>query len=249
VGVALSVTDSFVATQLVFLVISGATSVVLGAGAVWLVTRAARATWVFGRSRVAPRVLGRWVTFRMRHLQAQSAAAELVPSAQVRLVGVVEADTVSMAEFSGVPSVVSRHEVGERGGGSVERGLCAVDFTLRLQDGNKVKVLARDAAARRALRLLDGEPHRWVGDRESHGWYCESRVAPGDTVEVIAQLSREIDARAERASDRQVGLSWTLVAGAHAMAVRFRTCPPLRTCDTNAPLRLQTPARLRGCGT
>jgi hypothetical protein len=229
VGVALT-TQSFLATQLVFLVISGAASAVIGAGGVWLMARAGKAGWVFARSRVAPRLLGRWATYRMRNLLPRSSATELVPSEQVRLVGVVEADTVAMAELSGEPTVVSRHEVGERGGGSVERGLCAVDFSLRLEDGNKVKILARDAAARRALRLLDGEPHRWLGYRDHHGWYCESRVAPGDRVEVIGQLSREIDAQAERASDRQPGLSWTLVAGHDAMSLRFRTRPPVRPC-------------------
>jgi hypothetical protein len=228
VGVALSTTQSFLATQLVFLVISGAASTVIGAGAVWLAARASRAGWVFARSRVAPRLLGRWATYQMRNLAPRSSATDLVPAEQVRLVGVVESDTVAMAELSGVPAVVARHEVGERGGGSVERGLHAVDFSLRLEDGNTVKVLARDAAARRALRLLDGEPHRWIGFRDRHGWYCESRVAPGDKVEVIGQLSREIDVHAQRASDRQPGLAWTLVAGAQAMSLRFRTRSPVR---------------------
>jgi hypothetical protein len=223
VGVVLSTTPSFVATQLVFLVISGAATAVLAAGGVWLMGRSLRALWAFGRSHVAPRLLGRWATYRMRNLAVRSSATELVPAEQVRLVGVVEAETVAMAEFSGVPTVISRHEVGERHGGSVERGLLAVDFTLRLQDGHRVKVRARDAAARRALRLLDGQPHRWVGYRDQHGWFCESRVVPGDTVEVIGQLSREIDVRAERANDRQAGLAWTLVAGHDALSLRFRT--------------------------
>ena len=83
---------------------------------------------------------------------------------------------MTRAEFSGIAAVVSRHELGERGGGAVERSFAAHDFDLRLEDGSRVRVLARQAAGRRWLRLLDRQPDRWLGDKGAMGWVCESRV-------------------------------------------------------------------------
>jgi hypothetical protein len=124
--------------------------------------------------------------------------------------------------------VVSRHEVGERGGGSVERSLSALNFSLRLADGSRVKVLAQEAAAHRSLRLFDTQPHRWKAEGKRGGWYCESRVAPGDEVEVIGRLSRQVDPHAERASDRQPALSWIVVAAKERISLRFATRPVLQ---------------------
>jgi hypothetical protein len=226
VGAAAATAGSFVATKIVFLVISGAATTVVGAWGIWATLRAGRATFVYLRSRVSPRLLQAWVALRVRKLAAHSGlTGDFVAAGPVRLRGVVEADddAVGHGEFSGAPAVVSRHEVGERGGGSVERGLTARDFSLRLRDGSRVKVLAEDAAAHRALWLVDPRPHRWKGDRRKGGWFCESRVAPGDEVEVIGRLSREVDPHAERASDRQPALSWIVVAAQGRMALRFLT--------------------------
>jgi hypothetical protein len=219
--------ESFLATKIAFLVISGAATTVIGSAGVWAALRAGRAAFVFARSRLAPPILQRWVALRVRKLALHASTASLDSTPLVRLVGVVESDNTAMAEFSGSPSVVSGHEVGERGGGSVERSLTALDFSLRLQDGNKVKVLAHDAANRNLLRLLDGEPHRWRADRQRGGWFCESRLAPGDQVEVIGSLSRRIDPNAERISDRQPALSWTVIAGKQRLSLRFRTRMPV----------------------
>ena len=222
-----SVASSFVATKLVFLVISGAATTVVGAYGVWATVRAGRAAFVFARSRLAPRLLRAWVALRVRKWARHSSVAQLVPSGPALLVGVVEAEAVGHAEFSGAPSVVSRHEVGERGGGSVDRSLNALDFSLRLADGSRVRVLAKEAAAHRSLWLVDTQPHRWKGDRARGSWFCESRVAVGDQVEVIGRITREVDPRAERASDRQPALSWIVIAAKERIALRFATSPPL----------------------
>jgi hypothetical protein len=225
VGAAVTTASSFVATKIVFLVISGAATTVVGAWTIWATIRAGRAAFVYVRSRLSPRVLEAWVAVRVRKLAQHSALADFSGGGLVRLVGVVEAPDIDVghAAFSGAPAVVSHHEVGERGGGSVERTLTAHDFSLRLSDGSKVKVMAGDAAAHRALWLVDPHPDRWKGDRAKGGWFCESRVAPGDHVEVIGRLSREVDPNAERASDRQPALSWIVVAAKEHMALRFRT--------------------------
>jgi hypothetical protein len=229
VGSAVTTASSFVATKIVFLVISGAATTVVGAWSIWATIRAGRAAFVYVRSRLSPRILQAWVALRVRKLAQHSALGDFAGGGQVRLVGVVEATDMDIghAEFSGAPAVVSSHEVGERGGGSVERTLAAHDFSLRLSDGSKVKVMASDAAAHHALLLVDPRPHRWKGDRVKGGWFCESRVAPGDEVEVIGRLSREVDPHAERASDRQPALSWIVVAAKERLALRFKTRRPL----------------------
>ncbi len=223
---ALSTVDSFAATQIVFMVIAGASASMISGGAVWAAVRGTRAAIVFLRSRVLPPLGLRWLSHRTRHLalreSLRTAASDLGGATRVRLSGVVEADRLAMAGFSGQPTVISRHEVGERGGGSVDRGLAVVDFHLRLADGSKVRVLAEDAHSRRALRIYDQRPHRWRAERDDRGWFCESRLAPGDSVEVIGQVQRELDTHAERVSDRQAPLTWTLRAD-QRLCVRFRT--------------------------
>jgi hypothetical protein len=223
VDAVLTTAGSFAATKIVLFVISGAATTMFVCGAVWALGRASRATFASVRSRLVPHVLHRLVERRVRKLAVHTSKDALVPGNLVRLVGVVEAENLALAAFSGAVAVVSRHEVGERGGGSVTRGGAALDFNLRLGDGSKVKVLASEAVTTRSLWLLDARPDRWSGRRSAHGWFCESRIAPGDRIEVIGQLSRAVDVNAERASDRQPGLTWTIGAGEARMTLRFAT--------------------------
>lgn len=222
-GSGLTVTESLLATKIAFLVFSGATVVVLAGGGVWIALRALRAVAMFGRTWVLPRLQVAWNGFRFRKLPVSSGAAQLEAAQRVRVQGVVEGQSLTRAEFSGIAAVVSRHELGERGGGAVERGLAVHDFDLRLEDGSRVRVLARQAARRRWLRLLDRQPDRWLGEKGAMGWVCESRVEPGETIEVIGRLSREVDPSAPRISDRQPALGWTMAAETEPLFLRFWT--------------------------
>lgn len=222
-GSGLTVAESLLATKIAFLVFSGATGVLLTLGGIWAIGRSCRALAAFVRTSVVPRLQVAWAGYRFRKLPLSLAGSQLAPAPRVRLLGVVEGETLTHAEFSGVASVVSRHELGERGGGAVERGLEVHDFSLRLEDGSRVRVLARQAARRRWLRLLDRRPDRWRGQRGEMGWVCESRVEPGEKIEVIGRLAREVDPTAPRISDRQPALGWTVAAEGEPLFLRFWT--------------------------
>jgi hypothetical protein len=223
VGSGLTVAESLLATKIAFLVFSGATGVVLAGGGIWLLARACRAGLAFARTWALPRLQVTWAGFRFRKLPLSSGAAQLEPAQRVRVQGVVEGAAVVRAEFSGIAAVVSRHELDERGGGAVGRSFAAQDFDLRLEDGSRVRVLAREAAGRHWLRLLDCRPDRWLGDKGAMGWVCESRVQPGETIEVIGRLSRQVDPTAPRISDRHPALGWTLAADSEPLFLRFWT--------------------------
>ena len=217
--------DSFLATQIAFLVISGVSVVVVVSGAVWALVRSTRALLAYGRTVLLPIARGFWVTRRFRTLPFVRSTPPLPVGSLLRLRGRVEAGTVRRAEFSGMASVICRHEFGELGGGGAGDGLAVHDFTLRLDDGSTVRVRAQDAAERRSLALVDRNPQRWLGERASEGWFWESRLAPGDEIEVIGRLQRELDTSAPRISDRQPALGYSVIAGKEGLFVCFGTQP------------------------
>jgi hypothetical protein len=233
----LSYAESLIATKIAFMVVSGVAVVVMASAATWALVRSCRAALAFLRARALPRLVRTWVVHRFGELPLLSASAPLEAGELVKLVGVVEGRAVGRASFSGVASVVFRQEVGEIHGGSVERGLQAGDFRLRLDDGSTVCVRAGEAVARRALRLDDGRPHVWRGDVSKRGWFCESRIEPGDRIEVIGRLCRVLDVNAQRASDRQAALGFAVVAGDEALFLCFVT-RERSPADRPAPSRL-----------
>jgi hypothetical protein len=227
------------------MVVSGVAVVIMASGTAWALVRACRAALAFVRARGLPRLMGLWADRRFGKLPLLSSTPEMDASIEllplVRLQGVVEGTPVGRASFSGIASVVYRQEVGEIHGGSVERTLHAGDFRLRLSDGSRVRVPAGEAVARRGLRLCDDRPHIWRGDINKRGWFCESRIEPGDTIEVIGRLVRAPDTHAERASDRQAALGYALVAGGAPLLLRFLTRDRL-------PAGRPAPARLLPAG-
>jgi hypothetical protein len=230
--------DSFLATQIAFLVISGVSVVVLVGGAAWLMFRSARALVAYGRTVLLPILAGRWVSRRFKALPAVSGTPALPVGSLVRVRGRVEAEAVHRAEYSGVPTVVCRHEFGELGGGGAGHGLTVHDFVLRLEDGNSVRVRALDAADQKLLALIDRQPQRWHDGGAAEGWFWESRLAPGDELEVIGRLQQEIDTRIARISDRQPALGWSMRAGPEGLFLCFVTRPApvhrLTTAHTDA---------------
>ncbi|HEY0705310.1 MAG TPA: hypothetical protein VGG33_00845 [Polyangia bacterium] len=223
--IAWAISGSSFVTQFALFVVSGSLTTLLGCVGLWAVARTMRAAVSAVSLRVKPRLLRRWMDFRTRKVPLIPTGAALAPAPVVRLIGVVEAEAVTPAAFSGVSTVVARHEIGERGGGSVHRSVAAQDFTIRLPDGHKVTVRAREALDEKRLALVDQTPDRWLGGQSTHGWFCESRLRPGDQVEVIGQAARAVDRHAERIGDRQPALSWILTAGRMPLALRFCTRP------------------------
>jgi hypothetical protein len=230
--------DSFLATQIAFLVISGVSAVVLAGGAVWVLVRSARAALAYARTVVRPVLLHRWVTRRFRTVPQVGARPALPVGTLVRLRGRVEAELVQRAEFSGVASVVCRHEFGEVGGGGAGRGFHVFDFLLRLPDGHHVRVRARDADSRRLLGLIDSQPQRWYGAGSGDGWFWESRLAPGDELEVVGRLQQEVDTSVARISDRLPALGWTIAAGQEGLYLCFGTRPEIAPAASSDPRRI-----------
>ncbi len=224
--------ESFLATQVAFLVISGVSAAVLAGGAVWTVIRSARAALAYGRTVLRPRLIGRWVSRKFRAIPRVSGRPALPVGTLVRLRGRVEAESIHRAEFSGLASVVCRHEFGEVGGGGAGDGFSVRDFLLRLEDGHGVRVRAQDAAARRVLALVDQQPQRWNGSGSGDGWFWESRLGPGDELEVIGRLQQELDATIARISDRQPALGWTVAAGQEGLFLCFATRPGLAAASS-----------------
>jgi hypothetical protein len=194
-------------------------------GALWMVVHAARSVLGLGRTAMLPALTAAWLERRLRARPAITGASGLVHGATVRCRGVVEADGLAQAKLSGAGVVACEHAFGESGGAIVGRGLAARDFLLRLQDGTAVRVWARAAAESDRLCLVDTRPARWQGKRWLGAWFSESRVAPGDEVEVVGVIEMEVDADAPRLGDRQPPVCWTMTAARGKLLIRFATRP------------------------
>jgi hypothetical protein len=197
--------------------------VVMVLGTIWAIGLAARTLVGVGRIQVVP-ALRRWWWGRLLRVRPPvTTATSLLHGQPARLTGVVEAVGLARATFSGVGVVVCEHAFGEFGGAVLGHGLCARDFQLRLEDGTPVRVWAAAAARRGQLRVLDASPHRWHGRRSLRGWFRESRVVPGDLIELCGVAGLQVDADAPRLSDRQPPVCWTLAPAGGHLVLRFGT--------------------------
>jgi hypothetical protein len=121
-------------------------------------------------------------------------------------------------------AVVCRQLVRNALGGVLSEGLLVHDFDLLLESGDAIRVHAETAAGLRALILLDGAEDHWEGQGLTRGWFCESRLHPGDEIEVVGTLLREIDPRAAAHGFRQAPVRWTLIAApSQPLVLRFST--------------------------
>ena len=204
----------------------GLLSLLAWAATAGVTLRAGKATHSLLRVRLLPALEARKVARRLKRMPGLSAAAELTRGQAAHLRGQVEACAASWAEYSGLPAVVCKHACGAHGGDLLGEGLAAHDFVLRLRDGTAVCVEARDAANSERLEIRDGAPHFWEGQVPEGGWFRESRVAPGDEIEVAGLADSRIDPHAPRLSDRQEPLAWTLSAGAGSLLLSFATRLP-----------------------
>jgi hypothetical protein len=195
-----------------------------GAVATWLVWHRVHAVCRLIATDLWPLLRARWIAHRVRAVP--QAGPRLLPGTRVRLCGVVESELPDQAALSGVATVVCWHALGEVCGGTVAEGVTASSFVLRLADGNAVRVAADQAAAAGRLTLADRARHHWTDRRRMRAWYCESRVSPGDRIEVAGVLRRDLDPAAPRLHERQPPLGWSLEADDHPLVLAFATMAP-----------------------
>jgi hypothetical protein len=127
------------------------------------------------------------------------------------------------------PAVVCAFVLRHGFGAPFERGGEADDFDLALKDGTVVRVHAAEAAAARAL-IVASETSLVAHSPYASGLWCqEIRVAPGDEVEVVGRLGRELDASEAPISPRHLPVRWAVRASGEAeplMVTRGRRTEP-----------------------
>ena len=192
-------------------------------GSSWATIRAARSFLNPGGA--AARLMLWKSSRRWKSVPRASFGGALSEGAVLRLRGLVEAREVRPTYLSPIASVAHAYSIGERGGGTISSGRGGLDFDLRLADGTLVAIPAREASERGSLQLLDGRPHRW-SDSSRRAWFCESRVLPGDEIEVVGRLRRVVDPSASRLGDRAPALRWTLLPADSELPILLgTTCP------------------------
>lgn len=216
------VSSSAYALDLIIAVVT----VVGAAGLGWRLVAASRHLLTPYRQGMVARLAGWWSLRRFARLTPAQDAAALDDGHTVRLTGVVESREARPGELSGIAATVCRHAFGEQGSGAAGQGLWACDFSLRLADGSNVRVLAGAAAQGGRLTCIDSHPHRWRPVHPKDGWLYESRVSPGDEIEVVGVLRRQVDPSVARASDRSPALGWTLGGQGGRVLLRFSTRVP-----------------------
>jgi hypothetical protein len=79
-------------------------------------------------------------------------------------------------------------------------------------------VRASAAAKRGRLRVAGGRVKTWTGKplaRTESGWFSESRIAPGDVVEVVGLVSKEFDFDSGAPAPRRSPVAYTVSAPDH----------------------------------
>jgi hypothetical protein len=189
---------------------------------------------VFGSWSAARFALRRATAWRVRRRLARAEARSHLDEARdgslVRVTGVVESAAPFESLVTGLPAVLARsRRVGSHGPFEALRG---IDFDLRLEAGTRVRVAVRHA-------FLADEPH---GDRPTcHSptfidlgeepvllsggrpdpIYSEARVGPGDVVEVVGLVSREVDPAGEAGPGRGPPMS-VYLRGTETVALLVR---------------------------
>jgi hypothetical protein len=133
----------------------------------------------------------------------------------VRIAGTVETDALGRSKLCGLMAVAWSYCVRGDYGGLIDGGVDGLDFFLRLADGTLVRVRASAAASRGRLRVAGGRAKTWTGKplaRTESGWFSESRVAPGDHVEVVGFLSKEFDFQSGAPAPRSFPVTYSISA-------------------------------------
>jgi len=153
------------------------------------------------RTKLLPGIAALPVLRRMHRTGAARHAHDFFDGHIVRLRGRVVHDGLPRPTADGPAAVLCRQSIRNALGGVLSESMLARDFDvildldLDLDDGDAIRVQVEAAAGLRALVLLDGATDHWEGRGLARGWFYESRMCPGDDVEVVGTLLREIDPR------------------------------------------------------
>jgi hypothetical protein len=195
------------------------------------------------RTRLLPGLTAAAVQRRINRTPVTSDARELCDGTVARLRGKVGDASLIRAAGRAGNAVVCRQLARNALGGVLAEDFLVRDFDLLLPDGCVVRARAEAASELRALVLLDDAEDRWAGQGLARAWFCESRLHPGEDVEVVGTLLREIDLEAQAHSFRRAAVRWTVIAGpAQPLILRFSTVngtarSPRVTAALGAPRR------------
>ena len=175
------------------------------------------------RTRLLPGIAALAVVRRMQRTAAGLHPRDFFDGQIVRLRGTV-VDEGLPGPAGGADAVICRQSVRNALGSVLSEGILAHDFDLLLDTGEAIRVQVETAAGLRALVVLDGAEDHWEGQGLVKGWFCESRLRPGDEVETVGTLLREIDPRAAAHGFRKPSVRWTLIAApSQPLVLRFAT--------------------------
>jgi hypothetical protein len=165
------------------------------------------------------RLSGRLVGWQLRRLaEAHATVASLRGArdgALVRVVGKVLAAESFTAAVSGRPAVLCHYEV--RGGGMAAwHHVRGIDFLLEIDDGEPLLISVREAFLEDGPDTVSQQPaHPSVlGARTgANVVYREARLGPGDRIEALGVLSRQIDPTLSAGPERAPPLRLVVRAG------------------------------------
>jgi hypothetical protein len=166
-----------------------------------------------GLARFSARIV-RWQLRRLAALHVTVASLRgSPPGSLVRVVGTVRGEAAFTAAVSGEPAVLAHYEVRpEEGTGSHQvRG---VDFFLDVDGSEAVRISVKDAYFddRHTLETADPAIFDVIGRTGTAAQYREARLAPGDRVEAVGVLVREVDPSLPAGPGRAPGLRVVLQA-------------------------------------
>ncbi len=186
-----------------------------------------------------PHHLLAWRLFRQRsRLPVLTVLPSIRPGAPVRLRGTVaETQQAFLAPGSACPAVFARtvyRRPAAEGPTELREELRGVPFEIRLQGGTRVRLdptlLAVQDPPRRVKKLtLDARRDLGLGPRRRFGEprYLQVLLAPGDAIEAVGCLGREVDPAGTALPGRGVPLVTTLAPGASGQVlVRKLSKPP-----------------------
>jgi hypothetical protein len=168
------------------------------------------------------RFSSRLVRWQLRRLAALHVSVGSLrgspPGSLVRVVGTVRAETPFAAAVSGEPAVLTLYET-RPASGPTSHQLRGVDFHLDV-DGSEesIRVAVKDAYFDERHALESDSPANFgvVGSGLSgRTRYREARLAPGDRVEALGVLVREVDPLLTGGPGRAPGLRLVIRASPH----------------------------------
>jgi hypothetical protein len=123
----------------------------------------------------------------------------------------------------GRESVASQFWTMTRLGDVVDTEAAARDFLIALADGAEVLVRAGEAGRRRSLSIVAAGRFGAIPIVRGAGYLHEARLGPGEEVEAIGELRRDVDPSVASAHPRARPMRWTLVVPPDGPLALFRS--------------------------